>query len=547
MTPGVAIVPSVPAREQRPAGFRGGHRLRRSRRPIKRLGAAGVLATVAAVAVGTLTAGQAQAAGFAVDYVQTARWDSGYTGTYTLTNTSANAVDGWSLEFTLPAGARITSLWNGSAETTGTKVTVRNETWNAELAPKQSVVVGFVADAAGAQQKPPDGCTINGVTCGNESSPPKAGTAVPKKPEPTRALATSTPGAPAAGGASEPETEAPETEASDADAEASGTDAAGTDAPDTDVPEPRPGATEPPSLDGTEFSPYVDVLLYPPFDLAAAAAETGVRQYTLAFVVGAGGCTPTWGGVLPVEDPGVTGRVADLRAAGGDVRLSFGGANSTELATVCDSPETLAAAYQRAIDAYDATRIDFDVEGSALGDRAANRRRAEAVTILRRKNPSLDVSITLPALPQGLTQGGVDLLADARAAGVEFDAVNLMAMDYGDAAAPDPDGQLGRFAIDAVTAAQAQVKGVFELSDEDAWGLLAVTPMIGVNDVATEVFTVADAREVGAFAREKGLAWHGMWSATRDRPCPGGPKPTADAACSSVDQEPFDFTRAFTR
>lgn len=88
---------------------------------------------------------------------------------------------------------------------------------------------------------------------------------------------------------------------------------------------------------------------------------------------------------------------------------------------------------------------------------------------------------------------------------------------------------------------------MFELSDEDAWGLLAVTPMIGVNDVATEVFTVADAREVGAFAREKGLAWHGMWSATRDRPCPGGPKPTADAACSSVDQEPFDFTRAFTR
>ncbi|MFG1922085.1 cellulose binding domain-containing protein [Cryptosporangium sp. NPDC048952] len=520
-------MPSVPAREQRPSGFRGGHRLRRSRRPIKRLGAAGVLATVAAVTVATLTAGQAQAAGFSVNYVQTARWDSGYTGTYTLTNTSAESVDGWSLAFTLPAGARITSLWNGRADVAGTKVTVHNEDWNAELAPRQSVVVGFVADAAGSSQKAPDGCTINGVNCA-DTTPAPTESAVSKapKPTPTRPLATGTPDESA-------ESATPKETATPSESATRGGNAA-------------PVPSERASLDGTEFAPYVDVLLNPPYDLAANAEQTGVKQYTLAFVVGAGGCTPTWGGVLPVEDPGITERVDELRAAGGDVRISFGGANGTELATVCDSPESLAAAYQRAIDAYDATRVDFDVEGSALSDKAANRRRTEAIQILRRDNASLDVSITLPALPQGLTQGGVDLLADARDAGSAFDAVNLMAMDYGDAAAPDPDGQMGRFAIDAVTAAHAQVKGVFDLSDEEAWGLLALTPMIGVNDVASEVFTVEDARAVGAFAREKGLAWYAMWSATRDAPCPGGPKATADASCSSVDQEPFDFTWAFT-
>ena len=375
----------------------------------------------------------------------------------------------------------------------------------------------------------PGGCTINGVSCPDESpsDEPTESSGAPKAPAlpkstPTRPLATATatPDAPAAGGTSDPEA----------------------------TPAPR-APTETPSLDGTEFAPFVDVLLYPPYDLAANAAATGVRQYTLGFVVATGGCTPSWGGVLPVEDPGITDRVAALRAAGGDVRISFGGANGTELATVCDSAESLAAAYQRAIDASGATRVDFDVEGAALGNSNANRRRAEAITILRRNAEGaerpLDVSITLPALPQGLTQGGVDLLAGARDAGVEFDAVNLMAMDYGDAAAPDPDGQMGRFAVDAVTAAQAQVKGVFERSDDDAWGLLAVTPMIGVNDVASEVFTVEDARIVGEFAREKGLAWYSMWSATRDAPCPGGPKATADASCSSVSQEALDFTRAF--
>ena len=42
-----------------------------------------------------------------------------------------------------------------------------------------------------------------------------------------------------------------------------------------------------------------------------------------------------------------------------------------------------------------------------------------------------------------------------------------------------------------------------------------------------------------------GFAPCAEWSANRDRPCPGGPEPRADSACSSIDQEPFAFTRAF--
>jgi hypothetical protein len=104
---------------------------------------------------------------------------------------------------------------------------------------------------------------------------------------------------------------------------------------------------------------------------------------------------------------------------------------------------------------------------------------------------------------------------------------------------------MGGYAIQAATATQAQIKGVLGLSDAEAWGAVALTPMIGVNDVSTEIFKVDDASQLVDFAKSKGLAWLSMWSGTRDKACPGGPKNTADASCSSIAQDPQAFTKAF--
>lgn len=120
-----------------------------------------------------------------------------------------------------------------------------------------------------------------------------------------------------------------------------------------------------------------------------------------------------------------------------------------------------------------------------------------------------------------------------------------MAMDYGDGAAPDPDGQMGQYAIDAATATQGQVKSVFGLSDDEAWRRVAVTPMIGINDVSTEKSTVADAQQLAGFAADTHLAGLSMWPATRDQPCPGGSSGSAQPTCSGIDQQPLDFTKAF--
>lgn len=300
----------------------------------------------------------------------------------------------------------------------------------------------------------------------------------------------------------------------------------------------------------TPFEPYVDMGYYPPFDLAGSIHTAGISRYILGFVVATGGCTPSWDGDTPIDDEEIVQRIKDFRAAGGEVRISFGGATGAELAAVCPSVPALADAYQRVIDLYGATAIDFDVEGDELGDTPGHVRRGQAIAILHRNAEAagrkLDVSMTLPVNPNGFTASPVRILTAAATAHARIDAVNIMAMDYGRWAAPEPEGMMGTYATQAMTSAVGTLRQVFGWSEEDAWRRIAVTPLIGVNSPATEVFSLADAAALGAFAREKHAAFVSMWAITRDRPCPTGVVADADSdACAGNAPTPFAFTEAF--
>ncbi|TCJ35056.1 cellulose binding domain-containing protein [Parafrankia sp. BMG5.11] len=535
--------------------LRGRHR-RRRRQIIS--GTAALLTLGGAVGLAVVVPGTADAAGLDAAYSRTSDWGTGYSAQYQVTN-SADSPDGFTLEFDLPDGATLTSLWNAAYQVDGRHVTVTPPAWQTTLAPRESVDVGFVIAAPGGATDPL-GCRINGEDCtpgsgngdpGPEPAPSATGPAAPSSPPPnasptdpatppdTAPRPTAGPGGPGTGQPGGAPTSTPSMP------------------PVSTAAPPAPPSPSAPPSNGSGgsggsggFAPYVDTSLYPPFDLVAAARTAGLRDVTLAFVVaGGGGCTPKWGGVSDLTMDGVPGQIGRFRELGGDVRVSFGGASGTELASACGSAGDLAAAYRKVVDVYGVTRLDFDVEGGALPDAAANTRRAQAIARLQQEAAAggrpLEVSFTLPVLPSGLTQAGVDLLANARENGVTVNAVNIMAMDYGDGAAPNPAGRMGQYAIDAATATQAQVKGVFELSDAQAWRRVAVTPMIGVNDVASEVFTLADARQLVRFASQVDLAWLSMWSLTRDQPCPGGPVPYAQPTCGGIEAQPFDFTRAF--
>ncbi|OKJ23594.1 sugar hydrolase [Streptomyces sp. CB00316] len=472
----------------------------------------------AAVIGGTVLAltGTAQAAAIGAAYTRTSDWTSGYTGQYVVTNETDKTLTDWTLQFELPAGTKIGSLWNGEHTVQGNRVTVKPASWDKELAPGKSVTVGFVTSATGTAGDPAS-CLINDTTC-SAGGPAPTPSGRPTDTPTTGPTPTPTSSASPTASAS-PSATAP-------------------------TPTPAPTATGRPGgggETGSRFAPYIDTSLHPAYDLLDTAAKTGVNEFHLAFITSGGSCAPLWGGVTGLGDDQVAQQIGALRAQGGDVRVSFGGAAGAELALNCSSPAELAAAYGKVVDAYQLTKVDFDIEGAALPDAAANTRRAQAIAQLQKKYPDLDVAFTLPVMPEGLTQPGIDLLADARKNGVRVDAVNIMAMDYGPAYSDD----MGEYAIQAATATQAQIKGVLGLSEAAAWKAVAVTPMIGVNDVVTEIFTVEDATQVVKFAREKGVGRLAMWSGTRDKACPGGPKPAADATCSSIDQEPLAFTKAF--
>ncbi|KOU30957.1 sugar hydrolase [Streptomyces sp. WM6373] len=485
-----------------------GHRRRTSRtaRVTGAIVAAAVIGGAAFALTGTAHAGTVGAV-----YTKSSSWSGGYTGQYVITNSTGQAQSGWTLEFDLPAGTKIDSLWNGTHTVADRRVTVKPASWNGQLAAGASVTVGFVASGSGAPGDP-TGCRINGVKC----SVDQGATAQPSGRPTARPTATAAP------------TTAPT--------------ASATSAAPTRTASPSPTATAPaPTGGGARFAPYVDTSLYPAYDLLDTAAQTGVKEFHLAFITSGGSCAPLWGGVTDLANDKVAAQIGALRAKGGDVRVSFGGAAGHELALNCSTVDDLAAAYGKVVDQYRLTKVDFDIEGAALPDTAANARRAQAIAKLQKSHPGLDVAFTLPVMPEGLTQPGVALLADARKNGVRVDAVNIMAMDYG----PAYSGDMGQYAIQAATATQAQIKGVLGLSEAAAWKAVAVTPMIGVNDVTSEVFTVADATQLVEFAAAKGIGRLAMWSSTRDKQCAAGAVNHADATCSSILQQPLAFTRAF--
>ncbi len=299
------------------------------------------------------------------------------------------------------------------------------------------------------------------------------------------------------------------------------------------------------------FAPYVDTTLWPPFDFVELAKDEGVKYVTLAFVVADPATSePSWGGYYSV-DSGYRGDQIDaLRDLGGEVLVSFGGAAGTPLAAAIPDVGELTQAYQAVVDQYDLTWIDFDVEGSWVADEVSIDRRSQAIRNLQNQaavdGRPLEVWFTLPVLPSGLTNDGLYVVESALSYGVDIGGVNIMAMDYGDSAAPNPDGQMGDYAIQAAQSLFDQMRGAYDaagvqVTDAELWSLVGVTPMIGQNDVMSERFYIEDAEKLLDFADEVGMGFLSAWSANRDAPCETFGQ--LALTCSGVPQEPFEFAQ----
>ncbi len=279
------------------------------------------------------------------------------------------------------------------------------------------------------------------------------------------------------------------------------------------------------------------------------------KFFNLGFVVAINtACSPAWGGFATLTPASgyMLDRINALRRTGGDVMVSFGGAANVELGVACTDTASLVAAYRSVIDAYGLTRIDFDIEGGVLGDHASTDRRSTAIAQLQAsataQGRTLKVWFTLPVLPTGLTVDGVYVLTSALAHGVQIEGVNIMAMDYGSGAAPNPTGNMGTYAIQAGQSTHVQLRAAYAgaghpLSATEAWRKIGLTPMIGQNDVLSEVFTLADAAQVRDFAVANDLGGMFFWSLGRDQQCAGATS-GASSICSGIIQSPYAFALA---
>lgn len=469
-----------------------------------------VYASAAALAVGggavaafaATSPGTKAASGLTAVFSKDSDWGSGYQAKYTITNNTGATVNGWTLAFGLPSSAKLGSFWDATITTAGSVETAKNPGYAPTIAPGASASFGFIVAGSGA----PTSCTINGASCaggGTVTTPPTTA--------PTKAPTT-------------PPTTAPTTKP--------------TTAPTTRPTTAPPTTSAPGGGSGGNVlvAPYVDMGLLSngSTTLAQLGSSGNLKSFSLAFVTSVG-CKASWFNAFDPRQKQFADQISAVRAAGGDVKVSFGGATGIELAQACTSTSALQAEYQAVVSAYNLKYVDFDIEGAAVADPTTIARRSTAIAALQKANPGLKVSLTLPVLPEGLTADGLNVVKSAKSAGVDLDLVNIMAMDYGRA------GQdYGDLAIQAVKSTKDQIKSIYGNSDAAAFKMVGVTPMLGQNDDGGK-FTQSDAQDLVTFANSNHLGFMSFWELNRDKNACSG----ALFQCTNVSQSPFEFSKIF--
>ncbi|MEU2776198.1 carbohydrate binding domain-containing protein, partial [Streptomyces sp. NPDC007162] len=106
---------------------------------------------------------------------------------------------------------------------------------------------------------------------------------------------------------------------------------------------------------GTGFkqaAPYLFEGWGDPPSPSTVMSATGIKNFTMAFVLDSGGCTPAWDGSRALTGGVDQTAINQIRAAGGDITPSFGGWQGSKLGANCSSASALAGAIQKVVDAY---------------------------------------------------------------------------------------------------------------------------------------------------------------------------------------------------
>ena len=300
------------------------------------------------------------------------------------------------------------------------------------------------------------------------------------------------------------------------------------------------GASTPVSATGVaapvgRAAPYLALGWGDPPSPTAVMSATGISQFTLAFVLAGHGCTPRWDGTRPLLGGSDAAAIAAIRAAGGDVSVSFGGWSGHKLGSACHTPAALAAAYEQVVDAYGLHAVDIDIEHGEFTSAQVRLRVVTALAELQAARPGVAITVTFGSTPTGPDADGQSLIADAAGLGFQPYAWTIMPFDFG-----VPETDMGATTVAAAQGLHADLMSAYGESSAVAYAHLGISTMNGRTDESDETVSEADFATILAYARTDHLARLTFWMVDRDRACPAGV--VAGNSCSGIAQADWAFT-----
>ncbi|MFR2301555.1 MAG: immunoglobulin-like domain-containing protein, partial [Clostridium paraputrificum] len=175
--------------------------------------------------------------------------------------------------------------------------------------------------------------------------------------------------------------------------------------------------------------------------------------------------------------------------------------------------------YLDIVNGYGLTRIDLDVEGGAQ-NKQNNIANAKAIKKLQDET-GVEVSLTLPVLPSGLTQTQLDVLEAYLSNNVNLKYINIMAMCYGSGVL-QPNENYGTASVRAMDSTKNQIKDYYKkyanttLSDSEAYAKLGVTVSIGYESGSDPIFIPEWSQLVTNHAKVNNIGMTSYWSLNRD-------------------------------
>ena len=287
---------------------------------------------------------------------------------------------------------------------------------------------------------------------------------------------------------------------------------------------------------GTGFkqaAPYLYLGWGDPPSATSVMSATGIKWYTMAFVLSSGGCNPAWDGSRPLTGGNDQSVINSIRSAGGDIVPSIGGWSGNKLGPNCSTAEALAGAYQKVIDAYGLKAIDIDIENTDEFENATVQDRIlNALKIVKTNNPGLRTILTFGTSTTGPTSWGNRLIEQAKALNANIDVFTIMPFDFGGGA--DMYGNT----VNATEGLKAKLKSTFGWDDATAYAHVGISGMNGLSD-QQELTSTAIWTQIRDWANGHHIARLAFWSVNRDRSCPGG---GVTSNCSGISQNAWQFT-----